>query len=245
VMKSLGDIIVRVGDVLLLQGDTDALAQAREQYALAFTTASVSTSRLRRGRAWIAAASFVGAVVIVTLGLVPLSVAFLGAAVLTVVTGATHPEQALEHVPWRLLILIGGMTAFGTAVQKSGADQFYAGAIEAWLAPYGPIPVLAGFMLLTALLSQVMSNAAAALVVLPVAVATAARLHLEPRAFAVGIMVASSLALATPFEPSCVLVFGPGRYRFRDFFVVGIPISLLLLAITVALLPLLWPLQRV
>jgi di/tricarboxylate transporter len=202
-----------------------------------------STSRLRRGRAWIVAASFFGAVLLTALGVVPLAVAFLAAAVVTVVAGAVHPEQALEHVPWRLLILIGGMTAFGTAVQKSGADQWYAGLVESWLAPYGAVPVLAGFMLLTAVLSQVMSNAAAALVVLPVAVATATRLSLEPRTFAVAIMVASSLALATPFEPSCVIVFGPGRYRFRDFFVVGIPISLVLLAAALVLVPLLWPLQ--
>ncbi len=243
VMRSLGEIIVRVGDVLLLQGDADALAQARDQYSLAFTGATVNTARLRRGRTWVVAVSFLAAVVVATIGIAPLSVAFLAAAVLTVVSGCVHPEQALAHVPWRLLILIGGMTAFGTAVQKSGADQWYAGFIELWLAPYGPIPVLAGFMVLTAGLSQVMSNAAAALVVLPVAIATAVRLDLDARAFAVGIMVASSLALATPFEPSCVIVFGPGRYRFRDFFVVGIPITVLLLATAVVLLPLLWPLR--
>jgi di/tricarboxylate transporter len=88
-----------------------------------------------------------------------------------------------------------------------------------------------------------MSNAAAALVVLPVAIATAAKLDLQARPFAIGIMVASSLALATPFEPSSVIVFGPGRYRFRDYFVVGLPISLLLLAVTLVLLPWLWPLR--
>lgn len=243
VHKALADVIVRVGDVLLLQGDADALAQAREHYALAFTSANVNTARLRRGRVWIVAASFVAAIVLATTGLVPLSVCFLGAALLTVVSGAVHPEQALEHVPWRLLILIGGMTAFGTAVQQSGADQWYAALVESTLAPYGPIAVLAGFMLLTMVLSQPMSNAAAALVVLPVAVTTAARLGWNERPFAIGIMVAASIALATPFEPSCVIVFGPGRYRFRDFFVVGIPISLVLLLATLVLLPWLWPLQ--
>lgn len=241
--KPIGDIIVRVGDVLLLQGDSDSLAQVREQYSLAFTSANVNTSRLRRGRVWITALSFLAAILVATTGMAPLSVCFLGAALLTVVCRCVHPEQALEHVPWRLLILIGGMTAFGTAVQRSGADQFYAGLIEASLAPYGALPVLGGFMLLTMVLSQPMSNAAAALVVLPVAIATAERLGWNTRPFAIGIMVASSLALATPFEPSCVIVFGPGRYRFRDYFAVGIPISLVLLAVTLVLLPWLWPLQ--
>lgn len=243
VHKPLAEIIVRVGDVLLLQGDADALAEARNQYALAFAGTGVSTSRLRRSRVWIVALSFLAAIVAATLDVAPVSVCFLTAAVAAVVSRSVHPEQALEHVPWRLLILIGGMTAFGTAVAKSGADRWYAGLVEAWLAPYGAVPVLGGFMLLTMLLSQTMSNAAAALVVLPVAVATAERLDLAARPFAIGIMVASSLALATPFEPSSVIVFGPGRYRFRDFYVVGLPLCIVLLGAALALIPWLWPLR--
>ncbi|HLU38956.1 MAG TPA: SLC13 family permease [Planctomycetota bacterium] len=243
VHQPLGDIEVHVGDVLLLQGDPEDLAHAQRFYALAFTSAVVSTGRLRRTRGQVVAAFFLGAIAVAALDLAPLSVAFLAAAVVTVVSRCLDSERALDHVQWRLLILIGGMTAFGTAIEKSGADQMYAAWIEQWLAPYGPIPVLAGFMLLTMLLSQMMSNAAAALVVLPVAVATANRLDLDPRAFAIGVMIASSIALATPFEPSCVLVYGPGRYRFRDYFVTGMPLSLILLAAALVLLPILWPLR--
>lgn len=243
VHRALGDIEVHVGDVLLLQGDTEDLANAQQHYALAFTSAVVSTSRLRRVRGWVVAAFFLLAIVVAALGWVPLGVAFLTAAVVTVVSRCLDSERALEHVQWRLLIMIGGMTSFGLAIEKSGADRIYAGFIEQWLAPYGALPVLGGFMLLTMVLSQAMSNAAAALVVLPVGVTTALQLGLDPRAFAVGIMVASSIALATPFEPSCVLVYGPGRYRFRDYFVAGAPLSLILLATTLVLLPLLWPLR--
>lgn len=243
VHRPLGDIDVHIGDVLLLQGEAEDLADAQRFYALAFTSAVVSTGRLRRVRGWVVAGFFLGAIVVAALGVAPISVAFLAAAVVTVVSRCLDSERALEHVQWRLLILIGGMTAFGTAIEKSGADQMYAGLIEQWLAPFGALPVLAGFMLLTMGLSQTMSNAAAALVVLPVAVATATRLGLDPRAYAVGIMVASSIALATPFEPSCVLVYGPGRYRFRDFFIAGMPLSLILLATALILLPLLWPLR--
>jgi len=238
----LVDIEIRIGDVLLLQGEDEALQRVQEQFALAFTNAIVSTSRMRRSRGWIVAATFLLAILATALG-APIAVCFLAAAVVTVISRCLDSERALEHVPWRMLILIGGMTAFGEAMSKSGADRMFAELIEAWLAPYGALPVLGGFMLLTMLLSQPMSNAAAAVVVLPVAVATADRLGLDPRPFAVGIMVASSLALATPFEPSCVLVFGPGRYRFRDFYVVGLPLSIVLLAATLFLLPLLWPLQ--
>lgn len=242
VHQPLVDIEIRVGDVLLVQGDDAALQRVQEQFALAFTNATVSTSRMRRSRGWIVAATFLLAILATSLG-APLALCFLTAAVVTVVSRCVDSERALEHVPWRMLILIGGMTAFGEAMTKSGADQMFATLIESWLAPYGPVPVLGGFMVLTMLLSQPMSNAAAAVVVLPVAVATAERLGLDARPFAIGIMVASSLALATPFEPSCVLVFGPGRYRFRDFYVVGVPLCIVLLVAALFLLPLFWPLH--
>jgi di/tricarboxylate transporter len=244
VVRPLVDIVVHVGDVLLLQAEPEALAAARAEYALAFTDSMVNTARLLRSRAWIAAATFLLAIVATSLDLAPVSVCFLAAAVITVMTRGVQADRALGHVPWRLLIMIGGMSAFGTAIAKTGADRWYAGLIESALAPWGPIPVLGGFMLLTMLLSQAMSNAAAALVVLPVAIATAAKLDLDARPFAIGIMTASSLALATPFEPSSVIVFGPGRYRFRDFYVVGLPLSLLLLAVALVAIPWLWPLQR-
>jgi di/tricarboxylate transporter len=244
VHKPLVDIVVHAGDVLLIQGDSEALAHAQQFYSLAFTSAVVKTTRLRRSRGLIVAASFAVAIAVAATGLAPLSFCFLAAAVFTVVSGCIDSEQALAHVQWRLLILIGGMTALGTAVDKSGADEMYANLIQGWLAPYGPLPVLAGFMVLTMMLSQPMSNAAAALVVLPVAIATAQRMGLDPRPFAIGIMVAASIALATPFEPSCVLVYGPGRYRFRDYLVAGAPISLILLAVALFLLPILWPFRE-
>jgi len=245
VHRPLSETEVHVGDVLLIQGEGEALSYAQQEYSLAFTSAVVSTSRLRRNRGWVVAVIFMLAVALAATGLAPLAICFLAAAVFSVVSRCLDSERALGHVPWRLLILIGGMTAFGTAVQKSGADQLYAGLVETWLAPYGPLAVLGGFMVLTMALSQAMSNAAAALVVLPVAVATAARLGLDARPFAIGIMVASSLALATPFEPSCVLVFGPGRYRFRDFYLVGLPLSIVLMVTALIVLPLLWPLVAV
>jgi di/tricarboxylate transporter len=88
-----------------------------------------------------------------------------------------------------------------------------------------------------------MSNAAAALVVLPVAITTAQQFHVQPRTFAIVVTLAASLSYITPFEPSCLLVYGPGKYRFRDFLVVGTPLSLLLLAVMMAMVPLFWPLR--
>ncbi len=109
--------------------------------------------------------------------------------------------------------------------------------------PLGVPYILVGFALLTMLLTQPMSNAAAALVVLPVAILTATALHVEARTFAIVVTLAASISYITPFEPSCLLVYGPGKYRFRDFLVVGAPLSFLLLLVLLAMVPIFWPLR--
>src|SRR5436189_5953907 len=117
------------------------------------------------------------------------------------------------------------MTAFGTAMDKTGAAEFLASRIVSIMnplvgglpEPYGVMLILASFFLLTIVLTQPMSNAAAALVVLPVALETAERLGVNQRTFAIAIMLAASVSFITPFEPSCILVYGPGKYKFMYF----------------------------
>ncbi len=102
--------------------------------------------------------------------------------------------------------------------------------------------LLLAFGILTILLTQPMSNAAAALVVLPVAIHTAAKLGHDPRSFAVMVTLSASLSFITPFEPSCLIVYGPGRYRFRDFMICGLPLTALVVVVLMFLVPILWPL---
>jgi di/tricarboxylate transporter len=127
-------------------------------------------------------------------------------------------------------------------MENSGAAKFLATGIVDLLEPFGKIGVLAGFIFLTVFLTQPMSNAAAALVIVPVALQSAVALDADPRTFAIGIMLAASVSLVTPFEPSCILVYGPGHYRFSDFLKVGSGLTVLLLIIIIGMLPLLWPL---
>jgi di/tricarboxylate transporter len=110
------------------------------------------------------------------------------------------------------------------------------------LEPFGVRAILAGFVVLTILLTQPMSNAAAALVVLPVALQTARVLGASERTFAIGIMLAASVSFIAPFEPACVLVYGPGKYRFRDFVKTGALLTAILTVIVLVLLPVFWPL---
>lgn len=243
----LGSIRLRVGDLLLVQGRQarlDAVRRRRELAVLEELQAPVA--RRRKGLlvlSFFAAAILIGSLTNAGKPLVPLSLCFLSAALLTVLFQSINMQRAYQAIDWRLLILIGGMTAFGEAMKSSGTAQFLADVIVGWLQPIGPMAILAGFFVLTILLTQPMSNAAAALVVLPVAMEAAISLGVSQRTFAIAIMLAASISLIAPFEPSCLLVYGPGKYRFRDFIKTGMPLTIILAVIVLIFIPKLWPLR--
>lgn len=135
------------------------------------------------------------------------------------------------------------MTAFGTAMEKTGAAALLGHWVVAGLGSLGPMAVVAGFFVLTILLTQPMSNAAAALVVLPIAMSAARELGLNERTFAIAIMLAASVSFIAPFEPSCILVYGPGKYRFLDYVKTGLGLTLILAVVVVLLIPVFWPLR--
>jgi len=176
------------------------------------------------------------------LQILPLGVAFLSAAVLTVLVRGVREDEVYTLIDWRLLIVIGAMTAFGQAMIATGADKLLAGLIVNVMGNFGPTGLLAGFFALTVALSQPLSNAAAALAVLPTALATAERVGANPRAFAVVVTLAASASFITPLEPSCVLVYPAGHYRFGDFVKVGFPLTLVVMFVVLTLVPLVWPL---
>jgi di/tricarboxylate transporter len=241
-LEKLSNVRLHVGDLLLVQGPADRLAGMRRHPDL-WTLEELSPSLYRPRRGALTVAFFLGALALGGLGIAPLSIALLGAAILAVLVRATTVEESYEFIDWRLVILIAAMMAFGTAMEKSGAARFLADLVLKVAAPGGAVAVLGAFAALTVLLTQPMSNAAAALVVLPVATEAARSLGADPRSFAIGIMLAASVSFLTPFEPSCILVYGPGKYRFRDFLKVGAPLTVILLALVVALVPVFWPLS--
>ena len=163
-----------------------------------------------------------------------MSIAFLAGALLIASLNIIPSRAVYNKVDWRLIILIGGMTAFGTAVKKTGADQFLASLITANLS-FAPNSVIClAFMLITVALTQPMSNAAAALVVLPVALQTALDVGADPRSFCIAVILSASISMITPFEPASLLVLNPGRYKISDFFKIGGPLTLLCLMIILA-----------
>jgi di/tricarboxylate transporter len=238
--EKIHDIELRLGDLLLVQGTPERLNYLRESHDLA-VMGEFTPLLFRHKRGALVVTMFIAAVLVGSLTSIPLSVCFLTAAVGSVLTRSISTQKAYEIIDWRLLILIGGMSAFGTAMQKTGASEWLANIIVDWFKPFGNVAILAGFVILTVFLTQPMSNAAAALVVLPIALETAASLGVNPRTFAIGVMLAASVSLVTPFEPSCILVYAPGKYKFADFFKIGSLLTLVLVVIIVLMVPYFWP----
>ncbi|MDZ4286710.1 MAG: SLC13 family permease, partial [Prosthecobacter sp.] len=238
----MADVTLEAGDLLLVQGPYDRLRTFEENSEMVVITEHQFTPSARK-RGITVLIAFAVAVLASSLGLVPPVIAFLLTALVALATRSITLDTAYENIDWRLLILIGGMTSFGTAMATSGADKLLAASITGWLQPYGAQAVLAGFCLLTVLLTQPMSNAAAALVVLPIAIQAAASMGVNPRAFGLGVMLSASVSVLTPFEPCCILVYGPGKYRFSDFIRVGSGLTLATLTIIVILVPIFWPLK--
>ncbi len=237
----IGSIQLQLGDMLLVQGSPERLNQLRGSSHVALLD-EFEPLLYKKRKGITAIACFVIGIVLGTLNILPLSIAFLLAAICSILFRCISAEKAYSAIDFKLLVLIGGMTAFGTAMENSGAADFLANGIVDLVGDYGKLAVLAGFVVLTVLLTQPMSNAAAALVVVPVALRAASAMDADPRAYAIAIMLAASVSLVTPFEPACILVYGPGKYKFRDFIKIGTPLTFILLVVILLLVPVFWPL---
>jgi di/tricarboxylate transporter len=239
--SKIADTRLQMGDVLLVQGYEKQIAalQAENTFDV---LGVVEAQRFDRRQAWTVVGIFAGVLALGTFGLVPLPAAMLLGALLVFVTRCITPDDAYRQVEWKALILIGSMLALGAAMQYTGAADYLAERLTALVGDLDPLWLLTGFFMLTVLLTQPMSNQAAAAVVIPVALQTATRLGLNPRTFAMMIAIAASTSYLTPLEPACLMVYGPGRYRFIDFIKVGGLLTLVVYVLAIILTPLLWPL---
>lgn len=240
-LSKLSNVKLRFGDVLLLQGNREHVESlAAEDQVLLLE--EISRRQVRHSKMRWALLAFGVFLFLSLTHLVPLPVAALLGVLILLGTRALRTSEIYEMIEWRLIILIACMISFGLAMEKTGADQYLADLIVRGTGHYGPTAVLAGFFLMTVALTQPMSNQAAALVMLPIAVKTALVLGLNPRTFAVAVTYAASCSFLTPLEPACVLVYTPGRYRFFDFVKVGSVLTVVVFVIVMWLVPIFWPL---
>ena len=239
-LSKISRVRLRFGDVLLIQANREQVERlAVDGQILLLEGVSEKQARPEK-RKWALVAFGVFLFFSLT-HLVPLPIAVLLGVMILLASQSLHMSEVYAIIDWRLLILIACMISFGVAMEKTRADQYLADFIVRGTGPYGPTAVLAGFFVMTVALTQPMSNQAAALVMLPIAVKTAVALGLNPRTFAITVTYAASCSFLTPLEPACVLVYTPGRYRFLDFVKVGSILTVAVFAIVVWLVPVFWP----
>ncbi|MCP9492857.1 MAG: SLC13 family permease [Pyrinomonadaceae bacterium MAG19_C2-C3] len=246
-LSKMSTVALRFGDVLLVQGRREKIEPLVTETNLLL----LEDVSQRRGRAHKRKWAIIGFMVFVLGALspllpfdvnIPLPVAVLLGVLVLLASRTVRSDELYNAVEWRLLVLIAGMISFGVAMERTGADTYLAALIVDTVGDYGSVAVLAGFFVLTVALTQPMSNQAAALVVLPIAVKTALALGLNPRTFAVAVTYAASCSFLTPLEPACVLIYTPGEYRFMDFVKIGSILTLIVFAIVIWLVPILFPL---
>lgn len=245
VVGKLSESPLRLGDVLLLQGRRENIERLHADNVVRVLQplAPMEEKRPRRAHAPLAIAIFVGVLALVTFHLTTLPLAVMLGAFLVFITRCITPAEAYATIEWKAIVLIGSMLSLGAAMEHTGAARYLSAQLLALVDAGEPRWLLTIFFVLTVLLTQPMSNQAAAIVVLPIALQTAIQSGLNPRTFAMMVAVAASCSYLTPLEPSCLMVYGPGRYRFVDFLKVGSVLTLVIYGIAIALVPLVWPLK--
>lgn len=245
IRTGLADLRLSYGDALLVQGPSSQIPVLRLDPDLIVLSNEKFEEEEKRvsSKAWLALAVFALCVIIAATGIFAVSEVMLAGALILVITNVMTMEQVYRVVDWRIVFLVAGMLPLGLAMTKTGATALFANAMTGVLGPFGPRALLFGLLLLTVLLAQSMKGAAVSAVVAPIAIQAALQIGADPRAMAMGVALATSMAFVTPLgHPVNILMMGPGGYRFRDFFKVGFPLTLLLIVAVLALLPVFWPL---
>jgi di/tricarboxylate transporter len=197
----------------------------------------------RTAKAPLALAIFAGLLVIVIFEMLPIAVVGVIAALLMILLGVLNIDEAYQAIDWRSIFLIGGMLPLGLAMESTNAAKYVADLVVSRMAGFGPLVVLLSIYLLATIMTQSLSNAAAMVLLGPIAINIARSLGADPRAFIMAVVIAVSNDYLTPIgHQANTLVFGPGGYKFFDYTKVGLGLSLTYFILVAVALPIFWPL---
>ena len=240
--KKLQDVRLKNGDILLIWCPESYLEQLRAETDLIIVE-DVHHELVHKRKARMAFAIFGGMVVAASTGLADIMICALAAVLLMLLTGCLQLRDAYRGIQGNVLLLIVGTFALGAAMEKTGASAYYAEAFINLLSGSSPVLILSGIMLLTSLSTQMLSNNATAILILPIAISAALELGVNPKPFIIAVCFGASACFATPIGyQTNLLVYGPGGYRFSDFLKLGIPLNLIVLLLGTLLIPVFWPL---
>jgi di/tricarboxylate transporter len=239
--RSLADERWRAGDVLLLEGDRLQLPDMLA--GLGCLPLAARDVRIGQPRRILAAVGLLAAAVAVAaVGWVPIHIAFTGCVLAMALTDMFSAREAYRAVDWPVIVLLAAMIPIGQAMESSGAAAWLAGQIGGVASVYPAVVGLGVILVVTMCLSDVVNNAAAAILMCPIAAGVAAELGVSADPFLMAVAVGASCAFLTPVgHQSNTLVMGPGGYRFGDYWRVGLPLEILVGLVAIIVIPLVWP----
>ncbi len=241
VVRKVDHVTLRFGDVLLLQGPEEKVRHLGQEHGF-LVLGGVDPVPYRPHRAPIAAATIIGVILLSVFGITPIVIGATLGGIVMIMTRCLTIKEAYDSIDWPILILIAGTLPLGYAMQNSGAAALLARLIIEGVGSHGPWVVLGAVFLMTFCLTEVMSHAATAVLVAPIAYNTAVEMAVSPRPFFMAVAVAASMCFMTPIShQSNALVMGPGGYKFFDYTKVGTPLNILVWIIATLVIPLLFP----
>lgn len=240
--SNLRDMALRFGDAMLLYGPRDKLrVLGREPDFLVLTQEAQEIPRPKRAK--VATLIMFCVLLPVLLGLTPIYIAAVVGAALMVLTGCLTMQEAYRFIEWKAVFLIAGLLPLGTALDKTGAATLLAEGVVGLVGPLGPMAVMGALVLLTFLATCFIPTAALVVLMAPIILSTSTNMGISPHALMMATAMAASASFMTPIShPANVLVMGPGGYRFIDYMKLGVPLTLVVFAVVLLVLPIFWPL---
>jgi di/tricarboxylate transporter len=239
--RKITTVKLKVGDTILVRCPREKISKIRNSNEF-IVVEDIHHSMIDREKARMAALIFVGVVLCASTGLADILTCSLTGVFLMTLTHCFRLKDAYRSLESEVLLLIVGTIALGVAMQKTGATQLYADAFLSFFDGQSHQIVLLGVILLSSICTHILSNNATAVLLLPIAVTTAASLGVDPKPFIMGICFGASACFATPIGyQTNLLVYTPGRYRFSDYIKLGMPLNILVVALSSVLIPFFWP----
>lgn len=239
--RKVSDLVLRFGDILLVQGAVGALRELRHR-AEFILLEGVDETVVRSRKAPIALGILGVVILLAGLRLVDILTLSMAGAFLMVATGCVGLRDAYRSVDLRVLVVIVGTLALGHSMAKTGTAEAIVAQVESLVAPLGPRGAISAVFFVTMVLTSLVSNTAAAVLMVPIAVTMAETLGVNARGFVFAVAFGASACFATPLGyQTNMFIYGPGGYRFSDFVRVGLPLNLLFWILATLLIPIVWP----
>jgi di/tricarboxylate transporter len=233
---------LRIGDLLVVEGEPEAIKAMAETPGF-LVVGSLAPPEERPGKLIISVLTMVAVIASVALGWLPIVTAATAGSAVLMLTGCLRPREAYQAIDLSLIFLLAGSLALGTALEKTGMTKLLANSLAGLSGVTGPFVVLAGFFLISMLISEFMSNSGTVALLGPVAISSAMQMGINPMSLLAAVVFGASAAFAMPIGyQTSLMILGPGGYRIRDYVKMGIVLDLLLAALAVYLIPRFWPL---